>query len=134
MYTLFIHDDAQADLERLRRAYPRTTAQIVVLLQELQHDQYLLDALTADDFGDDRAERIQVKKWERLWKAGLDLWRLKPQALADSGIQIRIIYAYLPLKRHYYVLGIARRRELDYDDPNHPLTQRILLAYENIAL
>ncbi|SRR5713226_5169539 len=133
MYKLFIDDDALADLEQLRRTDPATAEEILVLLQELPSDQYLLDALTIDHFGDDKSERIQVRKWGRLWRAGLDLWRVKPWSPADRGIQIRIFYAYLVSQRHYYVLAIARRKDVDYDDPDHPLTKRILRAYRNLA-
>jgi hypothetical protein len=133
MYKLFIHGDAEADLESLRREHQEIADEVLIRLQELQGDQELLDALTDDNFGANQSAEIHVRKWARLWKAGQDIWRLKFWKLADYGIPLRIVYAYLPGARRYYVLAVVHKEDINYDDPDDPLSQRILRAYWNLV-
>lgn len=130
MYRLFIHDDAKADLERLLPEAPEAVARILVLLQECQHDQNLLDRLTQHDFGAGRSADFHVSKWHAQWGRGRDLWRLKVWELEDKRLRYRIVYAFIPGQRVYHVLAIAPR-EFNYD-PSHPITQRILRAYQDL--
>ena len=62
------------------------------------------------------------------WRKGRDLWRLKMWDLEKKGLRYRIIHAFIPSKQHYHVLAIAPR-EFDYD-ADHPISQRILHAYQ----
>lgn len=77
MYELFLHDDAERDLEDLWRTDPTAAAEIQVLLEQIQADQYLLESLTIHDFGSARKGRFHVSKWVSQWKQRRDLWRLK---------------------------------------------------------
>lgn len=130
MYELFLHDDAERDLEDLWRTDPTAAAEIQVLLEQIQADQYLLESLTIHDFGSAHRDRFHVSKWVSQWKQRRDLWRLKLWSLEDQGIRYRIVYAYIPGTRKYYVLGIVHRT-FNYDESS-PYTKRILDAYRDL--
>ena len=130
MFRLFVHDDADDDLEALWGADEEAAARIVVLLEELEASQDLLDRLTQHDFGSYQTADFQVSKWVEQWKKGKDLWRLKVWDLEDRKLRYRIVYAFLPNKSHYHVLGIVPR-DFNYE-ADHPLTRRILAAYEDL--
>lgn len=128
MFQLIVHEDAKADLKQLAGHDSVSAARIVALLEEIEGDQDLLDCLTQHDFGHDRTAGFHVSKWNQLWRAGADLWRLKAWDLEDKGIRYRVVYAYIPGKQRYYILGILPR-SWNYEK-THPLTKRILSAYE----
>lgn len=128
MFALFIHDDASDDLRALRPEAPRACARIVAFLQQIKADQGLLDRLTQHGY----TEEFDVSKWLRQWNRGRDLWRLKLWDLEKQGLQYRIVYAYIPGKQHYHVLGVAPRHEFNYDDDD-PFTRRVLEAYEDLC-
>ena len=130
MFRLFVHDDGESDLEKLWDEAPEAAARIGVLLQELEGNQDLLDRLTQHDFGNYRTAEFHVSKWLNQWNKGKDLWRLKVWDLEDKGLQYRVVYAFLPSRSQYHVLGIVSR-DFDYD-PNHELSRRIIAAYENL--
>lgn len=131
MYRLFVHDDAQTDLEELWSTGTQAAARIAVLLQELEGDQDLLDRLTQHEYyGRSHSADFHVSKWVEQWRQGRDLWRLKVWDLEGHGLKYRIIYAFVPKRRHYHVLAIAPR-EFNYDS-RHPLTQRIRSAYGSL--
>lgn len=130
MLRLFVHTDAEGDLEKLWEEAPVAAARIGALLQELEGNQDLLDRLTQHDFGDYRTAEFHVSKWLNQWNEGKDLWRLKVWDLEDKGLQYRIVYAFLPSKLQYHVLGIVPR-DFDYD-PHHELSRRIIAAYEDL--
>jgi len=130
LFSLFIHDDAEYDLEKLWEEAPVAAARITVLLEELEGNQDLLDRLTQHDFGGYHTADFHVSKWIEQWKKGNDLWRLKVWSLEDQGLQHRVVYAFVPQKSRYHVVGIVSR-DFNYDS-SHPLTKRILVAYENL--
>lgn len=130
MITLFVHDDAKADLEALWTEKPKAAGRIVALLGELDGDPDLLDRLTQHDYGAGRSADFHVSKWQEHWRKGRDLWRLKAWDLEDKQLRYRIVYAFIPMKQHYHILAIAPR-EFDYDT-SHPISQRILRAYEEL--
>lgn len=82
MFRLFIHEDAESDLEALWDQAPQSAARITVLFEDLENE----------------------------------------------GMRYRIVYAFVPGKGHYHVLGIVPR-EFNYD-AGHQITRRILAAYE----
>jgi len=127
---LFIHKDAIADLSALRQKELKAAARIVALLEELKGNPDLLDRLTQHDYGAHQSADFHVSKWQAQWRQGRDLWRLKVWDLEDQGLRYRIVYAFIPQKQHYHILAIAPR-EFDYDS-NHPISQRILRAYESL--
>lgn len=130
MIALFVHDDAVSDLEALWESEPQAAARIAVLLEELEGDEDLLDRLTQHGYGDRGYDDFNVSKWFEHWNRGRDLWRLKIWDLEDKGLKYRIIYAFIPRTQHYHVLAIAPR-EFNYDT-SHPISQRILRAYEEL--
>lgn len=133
MIALFVHDDAQADLEALSVEKPKAAGRIVALLGELDADPDLLDRLTQHDYGAHRAAAFHVSKWQEHWRKGRkgrDLWRLKVWDLEEKRLRYRIVYAFIPSKQHYHILAIAPR-EFDYD-PHHPISRRLLRAYEEL--
>lgn len=130
MLRLIVHNDARDDLEKLWDVEPVAAARIAVLLEELEGDSDLLDRLTQHDFGAYHTEDFHVSKWQEQWRKGKDLWRLKVWDLEDKGLRYRVVYAFMPRQKDYYVLGIVQR-DFNYE-PNHELTRRILAAYENL--
>lgn len=130
MYRLFIHDDAKADLEALWEKDAESAARIAVLLEECEGDQDLLDRLTQRDFGFQHTADIHVDMWVEQQRKGRNLWRLKIWDLEDKGVRYRIVYAFQALKNRYHVLAVAPR-EWNYDK-SHPITQRIIAAWEQL--
>ena len=131
MYSLLIHSDARADLEEIWKKAPHAAARIVAVLEEIQSDQELLDALTDQDFGAYGLKEFHVSKISKFWHSGLDLWRFKIWDLEDLKLRYRIVYAYDAKRRRYYVLGILPRAT-SYDS-NDSRVQRILKAYEDLV-
>ena len=127
---LFIHNDAEADLEALWHTAPQAAARIAALLEELKGNADLLDRLTQHHFGHYRTAPFHVSKWVEQWNKGKDLWRLKVWDLEAKGLRQRVVYAFIPGMRRYYVLGIVPR-EFNYES-SHPLSRRILAAYANL--
>lgn len=130
MVTLFIHEDAEDDLEELWSKDITAAARITVLLEELKGNNDLLDRLTQHDYGSYGSADFHVSKWLEQWNKGNDLWRLKIWDLEDNDVKYRIVYAFIPTKKHYHVLGIVPR-EFNYE-AKHELTIRILNAYKNL--
>jgi hypothetical protein len=130
LLALFIHEDAQADLEELWTREPRAAARLLAVFEQLEGDLDLLDRLTQHDYGAHRSADFHVSKWFDQWNKGRDLWRLKVWDLEDKGLRYRVVYAFTPKEHHYHVLAIAPR-EFDYDS-SHPLSQRILRAYQEL--
>ena len=131
MLTLFVHDDAKADLEALRARQPLAAGRILALLEQLECDPDLLDRLTQHGYGAYGLADFHVSKWQEQWRNGKDLWRLKVWDLEKKGIQYRIVYAFIPGKEQYHILAITPRRNFNYDD-REPISQRILRAYEDL--
>lgn len=131
IYHLFIHKDAKDDLELLWSSDSTAAAQITVFFEELDENQDLLDRLTQHDFGHSRGSaQLSVSKWQSLWNRGFDIWRLKLWDLENIGIQLRIIYAYIPIKNNYHILAIAPR-SFNYDEKD-PISERIITAYSGL--
>jgi hypothetical protein len=80
MYTLTLHEDAENDLEILKQSNPVVAAEIIVLLQEIENDQYLLESLTIYNFGANRSAKFHIVSFWEHWKNGIDLWRIKVSA------------------------------------------------------
>lgn len=130
MLRLFIHNDAEDDLERLWDSEPVAAAQVAALLEELEGNTDLLDRLTQQDFGAYGLEDFHVSEWKEQQRKGRNLWRLKIWDLEDKGIRYRIVYAFMTRQQDYSVLGIVPR-DFNYD-ASHELTRRIVAAYENL--
>lgn len=101
-------------------------------MQEIQQDQDLLDRLTQHRFGAPPAADFQVRKWHEQWRRKRDLWRLKLWDLEGRRQPYRVLYAYMPGQRRYHVLAIAHRSQVNCDDPDDPLTRRVVDAYADL--
>lgn len=131
MNKLFVHNDAKHDLlTTVRSQSIEATAKILTLLEELVGDKDLLDRLTQHGFGKRGVDSFNVSQWFEQQRQGNNLWRLKDWDLEAKGLKYRIIYAFIPTKHHYHILGILPR-EFNYE-AGHELTKRILRAYEEL--
>jgi hypothetical protein len=129
---LSLHADAAGDLRALMVSDPTAAGKIFAFLEQAKRDPKVIASLTDHDFGEDRRKPYSVSKWNEYWKSGLNLWRVKLWTFPKGSIRYRIIYAYQPNTQHHYVLAIVNR-SFDYD-PNHAVTQRILLAYRSMGI
>lgn len=136
-YVLHVHDDAREDLLYIRRNDEKTAAELLVILQEFEGDQDLLDRLSQhgyeDPYNGDWVLKISVSRWQGQWRNKRNLWRLKNLDLEEEGLRYRVIYAFLPKKQVYVVLGIFPRANFDYDDVSDPRVQRVLASYDELA-
>jgi hypothetical protein len=130
-YQLCISETASADLEALWEQDPAAGALIEAIFDELEVDQTLLDALTAHGFVNRDDPQFDVQKWVAMWRRGINLWRLKPFDIDGRSVPYRVIYAYVPAKRRYVVLGIVPR-EFDTYEPQNERAQRILAEYSEL--
>ena len=126
-----MHDEAEKDLVQLFETEPAAVGEILVFLQELRGDPALLDCLTITDFGKYGGEDFSATSW---WneQPERNLWRVKIWNLERQGLQYRIIYAYAGRPRMYHVLAVVHRDNIDYDDEQHPTTQRIRRQYDDL--
>ena len=96
MFRLFLHENAESDLEDLWDQAPRAAARLTVLLEELEGNQDLLDRLSQHDFGVARAADFHVSKWVEQWRrkktSGLKVWDLE-----NKGMRYRMVYAFVPV-------------------------------------
>ncbi len=129
---LSLHPDAANDLRGLMVSDPAAAGKIAAFLQQAKSDPKIIASLTDHDFGNTGRELYHVSKWFEYWNAGLNLWRVKLWIPPKSSLKYRIVYAYQPSTQHHHVLAIVNR-DFDYD-PNHAVTQRILLAYHAIGI
>lgn len=133
MFSVVINPLANEDLTALRLSREQddrtAAALILVFLEQLQEDQYLLDSLTIHEFADDN---IDVEHFASLWRLGYNLWRLKLAKLKEFNLQYRIIYAFEPLINRYHILGIVHRN-FKYDK-NDPRTRKIIAAYDELSI
>ena len=130
MPRLLFHRDAEADLAQLAQSEPKLAARLYGLLKEVQADKVLLEMLTVHDFGAVGRDVFHVSRWQEHWRQDKDIWRLKFWELDRRGLLYRVIYALKRGTGDHYVLAVAHR-DFNYD-PNHPTTQRILRAYEEL--
>ena len=131
MSKLFIHDDAKRDLLTTVKSHSiEAVAKIAALLEELAGDEDWLDRLTQHGFGKRGVDPFNISQWFEQQRQGNNLWRLKAWDLEEKGLEYRIIYAFIPTKHHYHVLGILPRK-FNYET-GQELTQRVLRAYEEL--
>lgn len=116
-------------MESLRETNADAFAEVLVLMRELQACPNLVDRLLVETppWAKDATENID--KWNRLYRSGFDLWRLKLLAPSTAS-KFRIVYAYDIKTYSFHVLAIVSRGAINYDDPDHPLTKRILHDYD----
>lgn len=129
LYALHVHEDARNDLRELARLESEAADKIVATLAAISEDQGLLDALLIDGYGSHRGDSdlFKVSKWRSQWRTRA-LWRLKVVELDRSGLQYRIIYAFLPGCREFHVLGVVHR-DFNYAS-DATFTERVRRAYD----
>ena len=136
MSVLGLHADAIRDLEAIRGRRAHDADLIVATLEAIEEDPELADNLLDHGFGANANGPYNVSKWNRLWRDGMDLWRMRCANLERLGLRYRIVYAYIARIGHrgnrFVVLAIVQREEIDYDDPTHPLATRIRAAYDGL--
>ena len=127
-YSIAVHDDAQADLDRIYEEDEDAAADIEVFLEEAKNNQETLDNLTRKGYVQYGDQPFDVKEWERAKRLKYNLWRLRLLWLGGAAAKYRIIYAFHPIEHRYYVLGIVERN-FNYD-PQHERSKQILAAYD----
>lgn len=130
-YQLILSNEASAELDALWENDFDAAALIEAIFDELEADQSLLDSLTDHGFIRRDDPSYDVNKWVELWRRGINLWRLKPFDCDGRSLPYRVIYAYVPTKRRYVVLGIVPR-DFDTYDSNNERGKRILAAYAEL--
>lgn len=72
-------------------------------------------------------EVMSISKWIGVQRVErMPLWRLKFWDLEDQGLKYRLIYIYNWPDRSYHLMAVVARGNLDYDDPNDPIRQRVV--------
>ena len=133
MPKLHIHQDVVGDLDRVRSESAALAGRLATLIMELRADDDLLSAIGQHGFGENGDQPIDVSRWFEQQKFGRNLWRLKFLELEDKGLKYRIVYARRSNIDDYVVLAVAPRRNIDYDNPEDPLTKRIANALDRLA-
>lgn len=131
-FSIVIHSDAESDLELIWDENEEAASDIVVFLEEAKQNQTTLDNLTRNNYASEGENPYSISEWAGAKKKRLNLWRLKLLWLKGAAAKYRIIYAFNPTEMRYYVLGILKR-EFNYD-LEHPLSKRIISAYDDLEL
>lgn len=134
IYSIALHEDAKRDLDALYKVDEDAAADIEVFLEEAKFNQYTLENLTHHGYVHYDDQAYNVKEWQKAKKKRLNLWRLRLMWLENAASEYRIVYAFHPIEFRYYVLGVVPRRELDYDNFNSPISQRIINAYDDLNI
>lgn len=124
---VFIHNDATADLRKIRASDPEAFGRLYALLEQLRSTPSWVDRLLDHNFGSDRLGPLAVMRWIGAHKAParLNLWRLKFWELERAELKYRVIYLYNWPDKSYNVMAVVQRDEFDYDDPNDPIRIRV---------
>lgn len=121
-----VHNDATNDLVQIRAHDPVGFARLAAFVQQLRADSALVDKLLDHGHGSDRTGVISVMKWIGVQKVErLPVWRVKSWDLERQGLKYRLIYCYNWRDQSYNIMAIVPRNAIDYDDPTHPIRQRV---------
>lgn len=133
-----LHSDAQADLRGIKDADINAFGRIAALLKEIKGDPYLLDAMSIQG-GELEFEDGQVASVLRVQCVihQADVWRLKWWESNDALMPYRVLYGFFPagqwrIQPAVIVLAVVDRSQYNYE-PQHPITQRVLAAYRDLA-
>ncbi len=129
MFSLIVHDDAKADIDGLWRRAPKVAAMVIAFLQQVKTDQDLLDRFTQRHYVDDR---VDIDHFEEQWRKRRNLWRLKIIPLEELGYRYRIIYAFSPIEKRYFILGVFHR-DFNYIAEDER-TKRVVAAYGQLNI
>lgn len=131
-YSLALHADAEADLDRIYEENEDAGADIEVFLEEAKNNQETLDNLTRKGYVQYGEWPFDVKEWEKAKRSKYILWRIRLLWLEGPAAKYRIVYAFHPIEHRYYVLGIVDRN-FNYD-LNHERSKQILAAYNALNI
>ena len=131
VYELIPHNDLLIDLKRILAIEPRAVYRTRELIEELRTNQDLLDRLSQQNYGawpskPKKDAFFNVKMWIEAQNKGLNLWRLRDFSLVEKGLEYRLVYAFLPQKKQYFVLALVEK-DFDYDI-DHPVSRRIFAS------
>ena len=131
-YSLALHNDAEADLDRIYEEDEDAGADIEVFLEEAKNNQETLDNLTRNGYVQYGDCPFDVREWERAKRLKYILWRIRLLWLEGTAAKYRIVYAFHPVEYRYYILGIVERN-FNYD-LNHERSKQILSAYNALNI
>jgi len=131
-YSLALHTDAEADLDRIYEENEDAGADIEVFLEEAKNNQVTLDNLTCRGYVQYGEWPYDVKEWEKAKRLKYILWRIRLLWLEGPASKYRIIYAFHPIEYRYYILGIVNR-DFNYD-LQHERSKQILAAYDTLNI
>jgi hypothetical protein len=131
-YSLALHIDAEADLDRIYEEDEDAGADIEVFLEEAKNNQETLDNLTRKGYVQYGESPFSVTEWEEAKRLKYNLWRIKLLWLEGPATQYRIVYAFHPIEYRYYILGIVNRN-FNYD-LKHERSEQILAAYSALNI
>jgi len=131
VYELYIHPNAEADLDAIWNIDQTTAARIDAFLEEVSENNRYLDALLERHFGQDKTEEFSIDKWVKQWYQNRDLWRAKIWDLEDISIKYRIIYCYQITERRFTVLAVVARDKFNYEADSE-IGRRIINDYDSL--
>ena len=132
IYSLVIHEDAIADLDRIFEEDEEACADIEAFLEEAKCNQETLDRLTRKGYVQYGDCPFDVTEWEASKQRRYNLWRVKFLWIEGNASKYRVIYAFHPGEYRYYVLGVLHR-DFDYDLKHHRST-KILAVYDGLDI
>lgn len=126
-----ICENAAADLDRLWDSDSKAAAAVVVALDEVLVDPELIKKLTTRGDVDFRTQRLGIKRWREAQRSPNNLWRFR--ILDTPATSYRVVYGFHWQLRHVCVLAIAHKDQLDYDNLDQDLSERILADWFEIT-
>jgi hypothetical protein len=133
VFRLSIHEDAVADLQAIWAAGDaRSFGVIRMFLQLAKSDQQILESLASDFFGFDGVSNFNVRKWIAQQNRGRNLWRVRLCDIKGLDVPHRILHAFNPANRTYYVLAIMDRG-INYDESSTRI-RRLLAVYDSLGI
>jgi len=132
IYSLVIHEDAEADLKRIYEEDEDAGADIEVFLDEAKSNQRTLDNLTRRNYVEYGEWPFDVKEWEKAKRLKYILWRIRLLWLSGTAARYRVVYAFHPVEYRYYILGIVNR-DFNYE-PQHERSKKIFALYDALNI
>jgi hypothetical protein len=131
-YSLALHNDAEADLDRIYEEDEDVGADIEAFLEEAKNNQVTLDNFTRRKYVEYGEWPFSVDEWQEAKQSKYNLWRVRLLWLTGSAAKYRIVYAFHPVEFRYYILGIVNR-DFKYD-LQHERSKQILVAYDALNI
>ena len=131
-YSLALHNDAEADLDRIYEEDENVGADIEAFLEEAKNNQVTLDNFTRRKYVEYGEWPFSVDEWQEAKQSKYNLWRVRLLWLTGSAAKYRIVYAFHPVEFRYYILGIVNR-DFKYD-LQHERSKQILAAYDALNI